>query len=809
MKKNNTIVWFITMMMTLVANPAFAASGVNYEVEVGKTLRLDISALGIECMVNGLSYTWAITQAYEGDATNYSEYIEFTSSSKNYAIVKGLKAGKLIGIQYTGRYYDNGTSKTFYDVFYVKVVGNSSTPTTGPTTLEAYPTPQTMEVGETKWVYAKQTGAIGGTYFYSEDESIATVTRGELTSTYSYTTAAEITAKKPGRVNIIAKNVVNGLTSICEVTVTAQTVSYISLSTSLTLEEGETSTLKPYIYPSDAETSLTWSSDNSSVATVSQSGVITARKAGTANIKVVTDNGKSATCKVTVKAKKYRVSCSIHNEDKGTVTYNGTALSDYVSFYVTEGIDVTFVITPNKGCKIETFWVNYEDAHDQLVNNVLTIRNIQEDTHITIFFEEDENKDENEKDEDPVTTIENTMTLGEVTAHTRNSITFPVSMTNKDNITAFQMDLYLPTGITPDINEDGTLKVENSSRISKQHTMNCNKMGDGSYRIICYSSENATFTGNSGVLFNITLNIDAEMANGVYEIEAKNIEFSDITGTAYSVHDAKGHVTVKSYIIGDTDNNGVHTINDVVCIINHLLSKSNAVFIESVADLDGNGKISINDAVVLISKYLLGTSSNARKATRSVEDTYDTSHMSIEDMTIQPGEVKTIEIMMYNERSDIKGIQCDITLPQGVSFVSDEDSKDYVCRTQRIPELFTLSSEILNGNTLRVAGICTGSASIYEHSGSILTVKVKADKNIKAGTYEILLSNMELAYGEAIVVADQTSALEVIDDASEIGTTLYDDGKEPLVYNLKGEQVDISNAQNGIFIVNGRKMFIK
>lgn len=804
MKKNNTIVWFITMMMTLVANPAFAASGVNYEVEVGKTLRLDISALGIECMVNGLSYTWEIS----GNDTNSSEYIEFTNRSKNYAIVKGLKAGKLIGIQYTGRYYDNGTSKTFYDVFYVKVVGNSSTPTTGPTTLEAYPTPQTMEVGETKWVYAKQTGAIGGTYFYSEDESIATVTRGELTSTYSYTTAAEITAKKPGKVNIIAKNV-NGLTSICEVTVTAQAVSYISLSTSLTLKEGETSTLKPYIYPSDAMASLTWSSDNSSVATVSQSGVITARKAGTANIKVVTDNGKSATCKVTVKEKEYKVSWSIYREDKGKVTYNDTVLSDYGSFYVTEGSDVTFVITPNKGCKIGTFWVNYEDAHDQLVNNVLNIRNIQEDIHIIIFFEEDENKDENEKEEEPITTTENAMTLGEITAHTGTTITFPVSMTNKDNITAFQMDLYLPVGIMPDINEDGTLKVENSSRISKQHTMNCNKMGDGSYRIICYSSENATFTGNSGVLFNITLNIDAEMTNGVYDIEAKNIEFSDITGTAHSVHDAKGHVTVKSYIIGDTDNNGVHTINDVVCIINHLLNKSNVVFIESVADLDGNGKISINDAVVLISKYLLGTSSNARKATRSVEDTYGTSHMSIEDMTIQPGEVKTIEIMMYNERSDIKGIQCDITLPQGVSFVSDEDSKDYVCRTQRIPELFTLSSEILNGNTLRVAGICTGSASIYEHSGSILTVKVKADKNIKAGTYEILLSNMELAYGEAIVVADQTSTLEVIDNASEVGAALYDDGKESVVYNLKGEQVDISDAKNGIFIVNGKKIFIK
>lgn len=149
MKKINAIAWLITMLMTMVANPAVAASGTNYEVEVGKTLRLDISNFGVECMANGSSYTWEITQAYVGDDTNYNDYLTFTSKSKNYAIVKGVKAGKLVGIQYTGYYYYNGTRKEFYDAFYVRVVA-SGTPSTGPASLEVFPTPQTMKVGETK-----------------------------------------------------------------------------------------------------------------------------------------------------------------------------------------------------------------------------------------------------------------------------------------------------------------------------------------------------------------------------------------------------------------------------------------------------------------------------------------------------------------------------------------------------------------------------------------------------------------------------------------------------------------------------------
>ncbi len=70
--------------------------------------------------------------------------------------------------------------------------------------------------------------------------------------------------------------------------------------TSLALEIGRTYTLIKTVSPSNAMTSYTWRSSNTSVATVDKNGKVTAKASGTATITVKTSNGKTATCKVTV-----------------------------------------------------------------------------------------------------------------------------------------------------------------------------------------------------------------------------------------------------------------------------------------------------------------------------------------------------------------------------------------------------------------------------------------------------------------------------------------------------------------------------
>ncbi len=94
-----------------------------------------------------------------------------------------------------------------------------------------------------------------------------------------------------------------GCAAYCDVTVEGESVTFsIRLSSeSLTLKEGATSTLTATTKPADA--SVVWRTSNEGVAKVSQSGVVTGVKAGTAVISATItqdDEIKTATCNVSV-----------------------------------------------------------------------------------------------------------------------------------------------------------------------------------------------------------------------------------------------------------------------------------------------------------------------------------------------------------------------------------------------------------------------------------------------------------------------------------------------------------------------------
>lgn len=90
--------------------------------------------------------------------------------------------------------------------------------------------------------------------------------------------------------------------TVVAVASTVYVTSVVLSQSSATLTEGETLSLTASVYPTNATNrSVTWSTSNSSVATVS-SGLVTAKSAGTATIKATSTDGtgKYGTCTVTV-----------------------------------------------------------------------------------------------------------------------------------------------------------------------------------------------------------------------------------------------------------------------------------------------------------------------------------------------------------------------------------------------------------------------------------------------------------------------------------------------------------------------------
>lgn len=115
-----------------------------------------------------------------------------------------------------------------------------------------------------------------------------------------------VSAKKAGKATIVAKAAdESGKYASCVVTVTEEKkeVTGVTLNkSSLNLGVGGSEVLSATVLPADATNKqVTWLSSTPSVATVSQSGVVTGVKEGTTQISVITAEGsKTAICSVTV-----------------------------------------------------------------------------------------------------------------------------------------------------------------------------------------------------------------------------------------------------------------------------------------------------------------------------------------------------------------------------------------------------------------------------------------------------------------------------------------------------------------------------
>lgn len=109
-----------------------------------------------------------------------------------------------------------------------------------------------------------------------------------------------VTGQAVGEMNLEVKG--DGLTATCKINVSKDAVKVSLDQTSLTVAKGKKATLKATVEHA-TDTSVTWATSDSSVATVSDSGEVTGVKAGKATITATSkeDGNAKATCEVTVK----------------------------------------------------------------------------------------------------------------------------------------------------------------------------------------------------------------------------------------------------------------------------------------------------------------------------------------------------------------------------------------------------------------------------------------------------------------------------------------------------------------------------
>ena len=115
---------------------------------------------------------------------------------------------------------------------------------------------------------------------------------------------------------------------------------------------------------------------------------------------------------------------------------------------------------------------------------------------------------------------------------------FSFELSNESEMTAFQMDLVLPNGLSLDLN-----KTRLTGRCGN-HQLQTKQLGNGKVRIICMSSDNTSISGKIGSVIDLWIKAEKGIA-GNQIVKLENIIFSDVKARTYRMDPFSFVVDVK------------------------------------------------------------------------------------------------------------------------------------------------------------------------------------------------------------------------------------------------------------------------
>lgn len=283
----------------------------------------------------GETYRFDVTSAIMGITANMSwdtsgGYLSLSGSGayRDITVTKFFSGTATVTCEWDYKLTSNGTYTHMRKQLVITCRDNK---------VSINPSSLVLNPGETDYVsyyhqYDNQYTSSANTYFQSNNPSVVSVNE--------YT--GEIYAKSPGEAYINVYSKISSVSPYCKVTVNQIPPSSVSIPSSLSLVAGTSQPIEATITPSNAVTTLTWYSNDNNVATVSQSGIVTAINPGLTNIKVKTANGHTATCKLSVSEPtiSLKTTVPLNNTSNVSVTENITA---YFSCDIFEGANFSYI----------------------------------------------------------------------------------------------------------------------------------------------------------------------------------------------------------------------------------------------------------------------------------------------------------------------------------------------------------------------------------------------------------------------------------------------------------------------------------
>ena len=237
-------------------------------------------------------------------------------------------------------------------------------------------------------------------------------------------------------------------------------------------------------------------------------------------------------------------------------------------------------------------------------------------------------------------------------------------------------------------------------------------------------------------------------------------------------------------IQGDANGDSEVNVADIVEIVNFILGKPSAKFLETAADLNGDGEVNVSDIVKLVS--IIMSANNVRQRSSMIESP---DH---DKLLLAESEDYALSLYLNNESGYVAS-QFDIRLSGGSSL------ENITLNSSRCNGHLMTYSEI-GENFYRVVIYSPENRSFTGNNGELLKIKTAGTGDVEISNILFITSNQsEKTFSKLHYTATMIQTLET---------------SEPMdVYSLDGRQIrkqveTTDGLKKGIYIINRQKIII-
>ena len=318
--------------------------------------------------------------------------------------------------------------------------------------------------------------------------------------------------------------------------------------------------------------------------------------------------------------------------------------------------------------------------------------------------------------------------------------TLSVSLANTDEITGFQFDIKLPSGITVNttLNDDDETvpDISLSERKKSKHQLSCAMQTDGSYRIVVLSMSNQTFRDNDGAIVNLSVTASFTMTSGSYAVDMTNIHIVPMADGVQGDRIDQPDYTAYVDVVNQSESGNVNTV------------------------------------------LKLGTSS------------------------LKAGSNQTISVALENN-IEVTAFQFDIMLPNGISINNyvneDEESVPNIQLTSRKASSHSISCNKREDGRYTIVVLSMKNQALIGTEGDVVTMNVSVPITM-SGNYDVTLSNIHIV---PLVNGSQGIRIDQPDDTHNINISNEGGGDTPTGANtITVEPLTLRAGETGVLNIN-------